>query len=440
MFSVDVKPEKGHSFIHLITTGAGERYGTNSNADFYNGGPMTWNFPKAASGAPQSMDLDGGLGQYHNTFMKFAHVYKEHFNSKKGASPMGDVVAECVNPAMHRGELIVKVANDQWHDELEKLANDKSIWFSIGCGVPYDNCSACGNKAPTRKNYCEHMRYNKLGMTKEGHQIFVINDKPHFHDISGVAVPADKIAFGLRKVAAEGDPGFSPHSAEEPHIWLPLSVLHKIGSAIEIERAKVLEKLAVIEKKILAEGMSADEEALADAFNNRDMDEETIKSLQEYPLNDVLGELKKSKVMLPPKAFMRIVLKKPASSIEGIEDMPCAASQIFSDLHNAGDTEVLSDGSYESFDPKHWSGLSENVDKLRDSHSVEEEPVRKRIIKVSISGSGPHHKEARKASPPLSAESRYLAREYAKYQLSFMAGADTDKYAKLLVVHNQKQT
>jgi hypothetical protein len=120
--------------------------------------------------------------------------------------------------------------------------------------------------------------------------------------------------------------------------------------------------------------------------------------------------------------------------------MPCAASQIFSDLHNAGDTEVLSDGSYESFDPKHWSGLSENVDKLRDSHSVEEEPVRKRIIKVSISGSGPHHKEARKASPPLSAESRYLAREYAKYQLSFMAGADTDKYAKLLVVHNQKQT
>ena len=40
--------------------------------------------------------------------------------------------------------------------------------------------------------------------------------------------------------------------------------------------------------------------------------------------------------------------------------------------------------------------------------------------------------------PTVNAESEILAREYAKYQISFLAGVDgADKYAHRVAVHNQ---
>ena len=70
------------------------------------------------------------------------------------------------------------------------------------CKVPFDICSICGNKAPTRKQYCNHARY-MLGKIDPdtGKKVFVTNTMPKFFDISLVLIGADRIAKTLKKVA-----------------------------------------------------------------------------------------------------------------------------------------------------------------------------------------------------------------------------------------------
>ncbi len=68
-----------------------------------------------------------------------------------------------------------------------------------------------------------------LTLDKTGRQICAINDKPHFHDISEVPKPAERIAFGLRKVASDGAV-LTEEEEQRVNIWLPLSVMNKIAS------------------------------------------------------------------------------------------------------------------------------------------------------------------------------------------------------------------
>lgn len=143
-----VRPEKGHSFIHLITMGAQEYYGANRNGDGFNEKTAKWELPAPKKGTPKIITLDGGLTQNHRTFLKYAHVFKDHVN-KDPDLRSGDVHAEAYNPDMHRGELIIKVQNDKWEPELEKLASGDDIAFSMSCKVPYDICFAAGTPIRT---------------------------------------------------------------------------------------------------------------------------------------------------------------------------------------------------------------------------------------------------------------------------------------------------
>jgi hypothetical protein len=329
----------------------------------------------------------------------------------------------------------VKLPNDLWRDDLEKLANGGSITWSMGCGVPYDICTICGNQAKTRKDYCDHLTYQKMSLSKEGHQACAINDQPHLHDISKVRVPAFRAAYALAKVASEG---VLPAPDDPNALWLPLSMIGEIGDALEQKHAAAFRKAAEIEKKILAKGMSPEESDLAAAFQDNGIDEETIKELQEYPLGDVLAALNEREILLPPEAFSSLLLKKPKDEISGIKGLPCAVKSVFSELADSGDNEVFSDSSYVPLSPRHWTGLEECADKMVDNCSAADGPVKKRIIKITIKGGPSLSKRASLlVSPTQSAESSYLAKEYAKYQVAFMAGLGVNKYAHRVVVHNQ---
>lgn len=91
--------------------------------------------------------------------------------------------------------------------------------ISHNCGVPFDVCSYCGNKAVTQSQYCTGT--HEGGMCKAGGlkhnmgrlmsvdgklvQLYADNTKPDFFDISHVFVPADRIAYAsgsLRKAAS----------------------------------------------------------------------------------------------------------------------------------------------------------------------------------------------------------------------------------------------
>ncbi len=45
LLQAEIKPEKGHAFVHVVTTGAGELYGANNNADYFNKSAALFHFP-----------------------------------------------------------------------------------------------------------------------------------------------------------------------------------------------------------------------------------------------------------------------------------------------------------------------------------------------------------------------------------------------------------
>lgn len=76
------------------------------------------------------------------------------------------------------------------------------------CRVPADRCSVCGNLAPTRNQYCVHIKpgtsaYSLRQIKEDGTPVAMINDFPHFFDESCVENPAAPEALSIMKVARD---------------------------------------------------------------------------------------------------------------------------------------------------------------------------------------------------------------------------------------------
>lgn len=71
------------------------------------------------------------------------------------------------------------------------------------CKVPYDVCTECGNRAPTRKQYCKHLKYEMNRINERGVKHAALNPNPRFFDSSWVTRPADRTGFMLKKVARD---------------------------------------------------------------------------------------------------------------------------------------------------------------------------------------------------------------------------------------------
>jgi hypothetical protein len=434
LMAFEMQPKPNHSYIHLITTGAGEKYGPNSNGDYFN---KTASLFKAANGKTRM--LDGGLDKHHKSFMKYGGVYREHYNSKKGATSLGNIVAEAVNPVMDRGELIIELDNQKWASSIAKMANGEPLTFSMGCGVPYDICSSCLHTAPTRAQYCEHLKYAMLQLDNNYNQIFAINDKPAFHDISEVGTPADRIAHGLRKVAKAGST--TDYEDAKMGLYLPVDLMNKIASNTESKRYALIHKLAEIEKRIEMEGLAPVEETIAEATpcDPKMDDSRLVENAKCHDLNKFLCALSQNGVMLPPKTFIRIVTGKSDSENPGIDELPDAVKGIFSHIVENGDLEeMLQDGSYY---PSHTHPDRSTIDlgkSLAEQFSLEDDPLKSRVVKLTITRSGPRPltKIAARCRPNVSAEASLLATEYAKYQLSFLANSTNDTLTNRIVYHN----
>ena len=140
-----------------------------------------------------------------------------HNCNKDPKNSFGKVKFAWVNPDMKRVELL-QVLNETKEaaerndgkiadQELDKLHSGKALPESMSCKIAFDVCSACGNKAPTRADYCRSQdeggscsRFgcaNGLGkVAEDGFAQYVDNPKPVFFDISTVGRNADRVAFG----------------------------------------------------------------------------------------------------------------------------------------------------------------------------------------------------------------------------------------------------
>jgi hypothetical protein len=221
-WSRQISPKPGKTYILVLAMGASEYYGPNRNGDAFR---------------------ESELKKTYKTFETDAHVYKSHVN-KDPLKSYGNVVKAFYNDKMHRVELILEIDNSKAPDIVDKINSGQSVAVSMGCKIKYDVCSICGNEAPTRAQYCTHLRNELNKIYPDGRIVCADNPNPKFFDISIVWRPADKTGYMLKKVANSREIG--PSSA-----WLAEK------QAARVAIAAYLDKAAEIEKMVSGHGIKA---------------------------------------------------------------------------------------------------------------------------------------------------------------------------------------
>ena len=279
----NAKPIKGKTQVLITALGAGEYWGNNVNGDF---------FPEVAL-AHEGDDFG------YKTFEKYARVYRHHINRPESEA-YGEVLLSVYNPTYHRVELIVTFNHSNAYDLAERIERGESVDFSMGCKVPYDICNICGNRAPTRAQYCEHLRYN-MGrfIPALGKVAYAINTRPKFFDISVVLIGADRIAKSLKKVA-------SPNYGN-----LPI-----LSSAYLAEKMAARKKEAEMTKEVPAKEPPASQDSLKTLARSiaevKSMEEplprKVLDDLAEHPLPKVMSTMIMMGILPKPQEFQRIYL------------------------------------------------------------------------------------------------------------------------------------
>ena len=297
------KPIPGKMQILLTALGAGEYWGNNVNGDY---------FPEAAL-------AHDGADYGHKTFESMARIYKHHINKDPNRS-YGTVALSVYNPAYHRVELIVLLDMDKGRDIADRMENDDYPDWSMGCRVPFDVCVVCGNRAPTRAQYCEHAKYylNKI-WPATGQLVYVINTRPKFHDISQVLIGADRIAKTLMKVASTRKhfmigSAYAAEKLAESHSGL-LVPERLVKNSSAIKKAYVRKK-AEIEKEVPTDNPPSSESDIRHLANTlaeiksreASFPKETLDRLAQKPLPKVLTTMATLGILPKPQEFQRIVL------------------------------------------------------------------------------------------------------------------------------------
>lgn len=189
----NISPIPGHSIVYVLAIGAWETYGENRNGDSFPEFPYK-EFEKPPWIAPNEV-----LTQHYKSFEQYALNYRNH-NNRDPQKAVGKIMKAFWNQTMHRVELLIDLENSKAPDLAERIANGEFPPVSMGCRVPYDVCSICGNHAPTRAQYCNHAKFQMRDVIN-GMKVSVLNPSPKLFDLSWVFKPADSTAFMMKKVA-----------------------------------------------------------------------------------------------------------------------------------------------------------------------------------------------------------------------------------------------
>lgn len=221
-----VEPEPGKTIVLVVGLGDHETYGPNRNGDGFPSEPV-----------PGKIGPDDVLTKHYQSYDN-AHVFEHHVNHDP-AKAIGRVKKAFWNPYMRRVEVLEDFDNAKAPHLLEKIASGEYPAKSMGCKIPYDVCTECGNRAETRKDYCDHLKYEMGRIYPNGKQAAALNPRPKFFDSSWVLRPADRGGFMLKKVARD--------SVYE--IRMPSYELGELVSNLQ-HKAAALGKAADIEKVV----------------------------------------------------------------------------------------------------------------------------------------------------------------------------------------------
>lgn len=424
IFVKNIEPDADHSYIHLISLGAMEWYGPNKRGDGFNESGYKFTPPSPCDKKHITINLEGGLKEFHNPgFMANGKVYREHHSILSGGTPQGEVVFATYNEPMHRGELIIKLDNDKWADDIAKIEKGEPTYYSMGALCKTDTCSICGKTvSPNSPDRCDHLKNHILEIDANGNQAIAITDHPIFYDISRVARPADKIAFSLSKVASEdsGDILSLP--------TMPATLLDVLNNRMTVNRLDIMTKIASEERVVTVNGQ------LPVKLHDQE-DEDVIKKIKQEDVPKVIFILKKHRAVLPPPTFIRLVGGEGDAISSAMPLIGECLDGIFNKLLGSSCLrDFIEDGTYEG-EENYDKDLFNTVLPLINKYSLNDEPIKRRIIRIVMSPCVKQASDEFIVTPKAYELANKLATEYARYQLSFLT-ENTDRVAMRLTLAN----
>lgn len=371
--------------IHLIAMGNSDQYGFNKNGDWFSG------------------DV---LEKTAHTFVTNGHMFREHRNNDPKKA-IGTIKYANYDPkGMQRVELIVHMDKDKAEEEYQMAKEGKDLSFSMSCRVPNDRCSICGNKAKTLPQYCDHLKHN-MGkwIEKSAGYAYAYNDEPVFFDISRVANPADRIARHLEYMFKEAGETVKSASSKGDLV-IPSALAAKIEGvnldSFSLQEQNYIYKLASAEEYI---------KNLNNAYDNRSfacqssypfalcdkLSDEELTSFRSTNPGTLFNNLAKKACVLSFPAWCQYITgKSNITESPMFKKASLILPSIFGDMmHSINSIIPCSDcfsacSDYQaSKDPKN-DEIQNLMEQAEDKFSIKEEPVRKRVIRITITiGSNP---------------------------------------------------
>ena len=322
-----VAPIPGRTIVLVIGLGSFEYYGLNRNGDGFNERP--YRVGKSNGPNRDAWVMEKECIQHHFHSYEQAHVYRHHVN-KDPARSVGKVLKAFWNPFMHRVEVLEDLDNERAADLVEQIADGEYPAKSMGCRISFDVCTKCGNMAPTRKQYCDHLKFQMNTLeTDTGIRYGALNPTPRFFDSSWVIRPADRTGYMLKKVAE--------HAYE-------LRSSRELGDLVDSLNAKsaAVKKVAVIDKLVrgypagIVSSDTMPEASLIQKYrdtglpnvvaNTPELGHQDVNDLAQHRLPDVLAALSRQGIILTTPEFIRLFIAKAAPGVHIPDDVLDQAS------------------------------------------------------------------------------------------------------------------
>jgi len=312
-----VRPEPGHTFALVNALGAFEAYDDNRNGDGFPAEP--YNVGKRVTcGHRECEALDGWINpsevltRHYDTFERYGNIFEHHVN-KDVKKSLGTVPKAFWNDRMRRVELLVRFVNSKKPELIERINDGDYPAVSMGCHVRWDVCSVCGHRAPTRKQYCDHLRFEMRKIDpRTGVRYCALNPSCRFFDISIVIRPADTTGYLMKKVAS---------AAYSVRGW----ELGEKVAQFSIKQA-LIGKVSDIHKDLVGDVMMAASSPEGTAAKNYrrtvqpslvpgqpELDDGTFERLAAYSLPEILSTLAAKQAFLTTGELTRLFMAKAGS-------------------------------------------------------------------------------------------------------------------------------
>jgi len=316
-------------FVYLLVRGvsAGEYWGSNNNDDFFE---------------------EEELKQNHNTFLD-AKVFKNHDN-KDVAKGIGDVLKTEWDDDMKAVMLTLRIDKSLGPTIARGFLKGTITDVSMGCRVDHIICSYCGQRAKTRKDYCEHLTDKSIRgkIMPNGIKVFEINKTPKFHDISVVIKGADRTAKAfkvvdgktaeknndLKKVASMGSRISKVTKSYVPEYKLTAEDIGLSKTASDKDMLKVAEIDKLLRGSLVAistaENLKETEDKFSDIVDILKLF--YTEYFEEEDINNIVAKIKElsEKRKKPEKQIFKTFLR--TAELAGIELSPLEFAKINSKL------------------------------------------------------------------------------------------------------------